>query len=107
MRFIQFIVTLEGTPFRDNVFLQVHNNASEQEINEMADSIAENYLDMTGDFMEGFDYDAYDDPEEARRRYEEAYDELYWSWRIRWIESTSEEYYINLNKKRKENSSES
>ena len=86
MRYIKFNIVLKGTDFKDTVIQPVHNNASNSELDEMADAIIEGYLDRTEEYMTDLDPDDYDSQEAYQERYEEAYNELYWSWNIRWVE---------------------
>ena len=51
--------------------------------------------------MPEMDPDNYGSQEEFEERYDEALNELYWSWRVRWEESTSEEYNIYIIAQRK------
>jgi hypothetical protein len=100
MRYIKFTIVLKGTEFRDTVIQPVHNNATDDELDDMADAIIEGYLDRTEEYMPMPEAEDFDTNEAFEERYEEAYNETYWNWNIRWSESSSEELGMLINKKR-------
>ena len=100
MRFVKFNIVLKGTDFKDTIIRSVHNNASDAELDEMAESLIEGYLDRTEEYMPDIDPEDYDSKEDFEERYEEAYNDTYWRWNIRWVNSSSEEYSMLINKKR-------